>query len=164
MASFVVLERPGRPGTGPTAEAVFVRDSFRFLAFLVPPVWLLVNRLWLEAFCVFAAALCLGFGAQAAGLGPFAPAFSLLLGLYVGFEGPGLRIAALRRRGWTEAGVVEAGSAAEAEIRYYAGELDIKDGVPPAKPGNPWAPPAAALRSSQGSPPALGLLGYMGGR
>lgn len=160
MASFVVLEPPGRLGSDASADAAFVRDGFRLLGFLVPPVWLLANRLWLEALLVIALGLCLAAGAEASGLGLVAPVFSLLIGLYVGLEGAGLKIAALRRRGWVESGVVEADNAAEAEIRYYADAVR-QDGVPGGSPG-PWTSLAMALRTARG--PALGLLGYPGGR
>jgi hypothetical protein len=162
MASFVVLEPRGGGHAEPTAGAVFVRDGFRFLGFLLPPLWLLANRLWLEALLVFALGLCLAALAESLGLGLVAPAFSLLLGLYVGLEGPGLKIAALRRRGWAERGVIEADNAAEAEIRYYADVTAVE-----ARPGaadSPWTPPASALRPGLRPVPALGLLGYPGGR
>jgi len=45
------------------------------------------------------------------------PALSLLVSLYVGLEGQGLRIAALSRRGWRQWGVVEADSLEDAEVR-----------------------------------------------
>jgi hypothetical protein len=163
MASFVVLEPPGRAGTEASSGAAFVRDGFRLLGFLVPPIWLLANRLWLEALLAVALGLCLAAAAEAMGVGMIAPALSLLIGLYVGLEGPGLKIAALRRRGWIERGVVEADDVAEAEIRYYAGAVDEDDMS--AASGNPWTPRAAALRPAHQRPaPMLGLTGYPGGR
>ena len=35
-------------------DLAFVRDGFSFLAFLLPPLWLLWHRLWIEAVLAFA--------------------------------------------------------------------------------------------------------------
>ena len=53
-----------RPRTRQTRRsgAVLVRDGFSFLAFLLPPLWLLWHRLWIEAALAFAA----GVGADRA--------------------------------------------------------------------------------------------------
>jgi hypothetical protein len=80
----------------------------------------------------------------------------LLVSLYVGLEASALKLAALRRRGWREWGVVEADNADEAEIRYLAEALTGSDETP-APP--PTAGPAAPRSTSQ---PALGLLAYPG--
>ena len=47
MASFVVMEPPG--SVGPSDRAVFVRDGFYVLAFLVTVFWFAVHRCWLAA-------------------------------------------------------------------------------------------------------------------
>ena len=155
MASYVVME----PSRGGEERAVLVRDGFHFLAFLLPAVWLLFHRLWLEAVLAIAAAMLLGSLAALAGFGPASSFLSLLVSLYVGLEGAALKVAALRRRGWREWGVVEAENARDAEIRYLDGFLDDGDaaGLPPAalaaRPVSPGRPSPA---------PALGMLGYPG--
>ena len=115
MASYVVMEPPGRAGSG---EAVLLRDGFSWLAFLVPPLWLLWHRLWIEALLAFAV---LGLTAAVGGMAGFGlagAALTLLAMLFAGLEGQGLRIAALHRRGWRDGGVVEAGRPADGDIRY----------------------------------------------
>lgn len=162
MASYVVMEPPGRGGE---EHAVLVRDGFHFLAFLLPLVWLLFNRLWVEALTVFAAGALIGglgswFGAAAA-----ASVVSVLLALFIGFEGASLKVAALRRRGWREWGVVEADNAGDAEIRYAAGlETQLADGFVPAEdtaqPQLPLGRPAGHPARPTG--PVLGMFGYPG--
>jgi hypothetical protein len=102
MAVYVVMEPPGR---GHDADAIFVRDGFAWLGFLVPPLWLLWHRLWIEAALAFVAigllsALGESFGVMLAG-----SLLTFLVMLYVGLEGQALRVSALARRGWRQWGV-----------------------------------------------------------
>ncbi|MEW9835371.1 DUF2628 domain-containing protein [Mesorhizobium marinum] len=156
MAIHVVMEPPGADATQAAERAVIVRDGFAFLAFLVPPLWLAWHRLWTEAILALAASIALTALGEMAGYGPLGAALSLLISLFVGLEGPALRVNALRRRGWVEWGVVEAGNRAEAEIRYLAGDGAVVEAAP--------APPRAVVPSvgRLQSGPALGLFDYPG--
>jgi hypothetical protein len=116
MAIYVVMEPPGR-GERPDTTA-FVRDGFSWLGFLVPPLWLLWHRLWIEAALAIVAMAVLSVLAERLSLGLAGSLLSLLVSLYVGLEGQALRIAALRRRGWHEWGVVEADRIDDADMRY----------------------------------------------
>ena len=83
-----------------------------------------------------------------------AVALSLLVSLFAGLEGAALRIAALRRRGWREIGIVEADSEDDAETRYF-----LEYG---ANPDTRLAPVMTASAQAgtrrAASDPALGLL------
>ena len=157
MASFVVMESPDR------ADAAYVRDGFHIFAFLLPPVWLAWHKLWIEAAVTLAAMLALGALGAWSGLEAATPLLSFIVSIYVGLEAPALRLAALRRRGWHEAGVVDAQNWQEAEIRHlYAGDADAAE---------PEAPVVEVPRASAGNAPArlgggpaLGLLSYPGSR
>jgi len=162
MASYVVMERAtgARPALdGADRDSAIVRDRFTLIGFLLPGIWLAWHRLWLEAGLALAAMLAIGLGGSWAGLGSAAPWLSLLVSLYVGLEGPALRLAALRRRGWREWGVVEAGNAADAETRYLTEMLEA-----PADPAAPRPVPAASAPPATPSAPALGLFAYPGSR
>lgn len=161
MAIFVVMEPPAASDAEAVERAVTVRDGFAFMAFLVPPLWLLWHRLWIEAALAFALSIALSALGEAAGFGFLGAALSLLVSLFVGLEGPALRFAALRRRGWREWGVVEAGNAAEAEIRYLAGD-EKEGGESVAATSLRPLMPAVASHRPAASTPALGLLGYPG--
>ena len=70
MAIYVVMEPPGSAGSdsrrrAPSSSAT----AFALLAFLVPPLWLLWHRLWIEAALAFAARLGLTALGEVAGLG-----------------------------------------------------------------------------------------------
>ncbi|ESX82741.1 DUF2628 domain-containing protein [Mesorhizobium sp. LSHC412B00] len=115
MAIYVVMEPPGR--TEAADAPIFVRDGFSWLAFLVAPLWLAWHRLWIEAALAFVAMGLISVLGQWLGLDWAGSALSLLVLLYIGLEGQGLRLAALRRRGWHEWGVIEADNPDDADIR-----------------------------------------------
>ena len=158
MASYVIFEPPGQ--TEPE-RAVFVRDGFHWLAFLFSVLWFLWYRLWIEAGLVFAAMVGLSAIEDIQGLQGAALVVSFLLALGLGFEAPALRMAALRRRGWREWGVVEANGGDEAAIRYLAeAGTAAAGGVIEAPVPAPLSGPSPVRRP--GGIPALGLFHYPG--
>ncbi|RUU83318.1 MULTISPECIES: DUF2628 domain-containing protein [unclassified Mesorhizobium] len=151
MATYVVMEPPGR---SEKADATaFVRDGFTWLGLLVPPLWFAWHRLWIEAALAFVVMGLLSMLGQNLGLGLAGSLLSLLVSLYVGLEGQGLRIAALRRRGWHEWGAVEAGWLDDADTRYALEAEALADEVVPA----PRMVPDAALARPAQPGMALGL-------
>jgi hypothetical protein len=137
MASWIVMERAGGGRAGNATDAAFVRDGFSFLAFLVPPLWLLAHRLWIEAVLVIAALVLAVAVTQLSGF-TAAALLWLLVALFVGLEGNALRIAALRRRGWREWGVVEACNLDDADTHYAVetvdGDMDDQSSRLPSPP------------------------------
>jgi uncharacterized protein DUF2628 len=116
MAIYVVMEPPGR---GERADmTAFVRDGFAWLGFLAPPLWLAWHRLWIEAALTFVVMAILSMLGEKLGLAWAGSLLSLLVSLYIGLEGQALRIAALRRRGWHEKGVIAADRLDDAETRH----------------------------------------------
>jgi len=105
MTAYLVLASPG--AQIPDERSVVIADRFAPFAFVAPVIWLLFNRLWLEAFAavlVLAAATMLSgsLGQPALGM-----AISLALSLITALEGRGWRAAALQRRGWRLVDVIE---------------------------------------------------------
>jgi hypothetical protein len=153
MASYVVMEPP-RSGETESESTRLIRDGFSLIAFFLPALWLLWHRLWIEAAFAFAVTIGLAALANVSGFGFAAPALSLLVSLYAGLEGAALRIAASRRRGWREVGVVDADNVADAETRYFVEAGSSLDAelrpvvIAPAQPGT----------RKPASDPALGLL------
>ncbi|MDX8500989.1 DUF2628 domain-containing protein [Mesorhizobium sp. VK4C] len=143
MAIYVVMEPPA--GSNKAEDATLVRDGFSWLGFLFSPIWLAWHRLWIEALLTFAVMAILSVLGEKLGLEWSGSALSLLVSLYVGLEGQGLRISALRRRGWREWGVVEAGNLGGAEARYVleVGEQEEEPtSVPRIVPDTSLARPA----------------------
>jgi hypothetical protein len=144
MAAYVVMEPPGRSEKVDTTA--FVRDGFTWIGLLVPPLWLAWHRLWIEAGIAFVVMAALSMLGENLGLGLAGSLLSLLVSLYVGLEGQGLRIAALRRRGWHEWGVVQAGSLDDADIRYA---LEVEGQAEETTPAPRIVPDAALARPAQ---------------
>jgi hypothetical protein len=151
MAAYVVMEPPGRSEKVDTTT--FVRDGFTWIGLLVPPLWLAWQRVWIEAGIAFVVMGLLSMLGETLGLGLASSLLSLLVSLYVGLEGQGLRIAALRRRGWHEWGVVQAGTLDDADIRYAHEVEGQAEEAPPA----PRIVPDAALARPAQPGMALGL-------
>jgi len=171
MASFVVMERRG---TGGGRDVELVRDGFHLLAFVLPLFWFLFHRMWVEALVTLA--LMVAFAALTSLMGyPAHWPLSLIVSIYAGLEAPALRLAAMRRAGWRDAGVIEADDAFGAEERYAA-EWDAgTDPVwageqqPKAASEEPRAQDHEAAEQPRPAPqprpgPALGLFSYPGGR
>lgn len=158
MATYVVMEPPGR--SEKVDATAFIRDGFAWLGLLVPPLWLAWHRLWIEAGLAFVVMGLLSMAGENLGLGLAGSLLSLLVSFYVGLEGQGLRIAALRRRGWHEWGVVQAGWLDDADIRYT---LEVEEQAEEAVPAPRMVPDAALARPSQPGM-ALGLTHIPGRR
>lgn len=122
MKRFIIMAGPNDPhGDG----IRFIRDGFHPLAFVLPVIWLVWNRLWLHAALAFAA-----MGIVAAATSTWLPAalpvisglVNFAIGLATAFEGPAWLTADLERKGFSLREVVIAGSLGEAE-EVYASRL-----------------------------------------
>lgn len=105
MTAYLVLASPG--ACAPDERSAVIADRFAPLAFVAPVVWLLFNRMWLEA---VAAGLVLAAATMLSGIGgqpSVGIALSLALSLITALEGRNWRVAALQRRGWRLVEVVE---------------------------------------------------------
>lgn len=143
MAAYVAMEPPGRE-----EETLFVRDGFTLFAFLVPVLWFLWQRMWIEALLALGLTLLLSSLDSLGGMG--APLLSLLVSLLIGLEAPTLRLWNLERRGWRERGAVEADNLADAETRFFLGEEEAPDEILPPSPAPGFG------RNARG--PVLGLF------
>lgn len=86
-----------------------ISDQFSWGGFFVPLLWLLLNRLWLNALVLFAVEMGLTFGASRLGVPPGVSfGIGLILMLMVGLEGRRWLCAALERRGYRLVTIVQA--------------------------------------------------------
>jgi hypothetical protein len=151
-SSWIVLESPAGATVPEGEELVFLRDGFSFLAFLFPPLWLLWHRLWVEAAVTFAVLIAAAGIEQLGGVTVSLPV-QLMVSIFVGLEGNGLRIASRRRRGWNEIAVIDAASGYDAETRYLEAEESDGERAPDRQPIVP-----ALTGPSPAARPSVGLL------
>jgi Protein of unknown function (DUF2628) len=116
MASYVVMG-PAEDRTG--EQAIFIRDAFAPLAVVLPVVWLLWHKLWIEAGVALIVMLSLTATLEWLGLAELAGLAAFLIGLYAALEGSALRIFAARRKGFAEKAVIDAASVGDAEEHYF---------------------------------------------
>lgn len=101
-------------------DLVFVKDGFTWLAALVPPLWFIANRLWLELIVYFVIVSIIAGGLSALGLEPqWVTLLVAALQLFIGFEASTIKRAALDRWGYVPLGVVTGRNAAECERRFF---------------------------------------------
>lgn len=96
MTLYSIFDRDTQAPEAPAA----IPERFSWLAVLLPPAFAVVHGLWLEliGFVVAVALLVAGsfwLGAEA-GFWLY-----VLFAVWIGFEAPSLRRAALKRKGWT---------------------------------------------------------------
>ena len=135
----------------------FVKEGFAWFALIVPALWLLYHRMWIELFVFLAALVGLqfAFGFDRLGQELFSWVALALITLFA-FEANDLRGAALQRRGYRFAGVVTGRDSAEAERSFFTAWLPQQErsarSGPPAKKAARTVDAAAPSRSgSQGS-------------
>lgn len=123
MPTYTVHAPPPKKGetTSAPERFRFVRDGFHFWAFLLAPVWLLVNRLWLAlvAYIVLYVLLEVGLVFVRA---PSNVQFlvSVLIALLMGFEASSIQRWTWSRCGWKQLGFVVGEDAEMAEQRFFA--------------------------------------------
>ena len=105
MTTYLVLASPG--AQIPDERSVVIADRFAPFAFIAPIIWLLFNRLWLEAFAAVLVTATATVLASTAGQPVLGIALDLALSLITALEGRAWRAAALQRRGWRLVDVIE---------------------------------------------------------
>ena len=121
MSVYTVHQAPTRAEAASAAERlIFVRDSFSWWAFLLAPLWMLRHRMWLVllGYVVVAGAIevaLVRFGASRTAIA----IVGLLISLLVGLEASTLRLVALRRRGWSNIGIISGDDLEDAERRFF---------------------------------------------
>jgi len=120
MTVYTVHEPPTQTAEADPERFRFIRDGFYLWAFLLTPLWLLWQRLWL-VFTLYVGVMVLLFGALwAVGASPGVRAFAfVVVSLLIGFEAGSLKRWTLRRRGWNDLGVVAATDLETAERRFF---------------------------------------------
>lgn len=172
MAVYSVYEPPKPPADlALRAEKLaFVKEGFSWPALLVPALWLIYQRMWIELLIFLAIFIVLPF---AFGLdqqnNPLIGWISFALVLLFAFEANDLKSASLERRGYRLAGVAMGSNRTEAELDFFrrwlpqeASPQTSSAGVEPVQTSIPTAAPlreeTTAPRSGGVSEEVIGLF------
>lgn len=122
MAVFTVHAPEGDVLTPAVAErVVFVKEGFSLLAFLLPLLWLLLNRLWIGTLLYLVGLAAVNGLTMLVGASPIAITLvGLVYSLLFGLEAPALRQWTLRRRGLKHVASIVAKDAEAAELKFFA--------------------------------------------
>ncbi|MBC7280288.1 DUF2628 domain-containing protein [Hoeflea sp.] len=155
MTSYLVLASPGV--REPDERSVVIADRFAFLGFIAPVIWLLFNRLWLEAFAAALVTVAASMLAGSAGQPALGLAIGLALQVITGLEGRNWRAASLQRRGWRLVDVVETDDS-DTAFEIHAARAVRHDTSPvPASP-RPSRPPLMPGRPRTGVAGSIGMV------
>ena len=163
MAVYTVHQAPARADAASAAERfVFVRDGFSWWAFLLAPLWMLRHRMWLVllGYVVISGAIeaaPVKFGASGAALA----LVGLLISLLVGLEASTLRRFALRRRGWSNVGIISGQNLEDAERRFFdtwLRESRSRNSPAGATPSGPTVGASPGVPRAPQTPHVVGLF------
>lgn len=134
--AYTVHEQPEPPADREErAERLkFVREGFSIFAFVMPPIWMLANRLWL---------VLIGYLVVMAMVHGLITLFevpehwryyaTMAINLLVGFEADAFQRWTLDRSGWSTVGAVSGANFDECERRFFEGWVPT---VPIVNPSN----------------------------
>jgi uncharacterized protein DUF2628 len=166
MPAFAVLEPPGYNDTAERADRfIFLHERFSLGAFLLGPLWMMWQRLWLELLVYLAGVAAVGYGLYALGVGwPTIIVALSLIQLFLGLEATTLARGMRVRHGWRDGGVVIADDLDLAERRFFDDRVARRSAARAASataPSNPGPLPGAPANPSQ--PGVIGLFPEPGG-
>lgn len=109
MSTYLIFASP--QSTPPDDRSKVVADRFALLALVAPVIWLLVNRLWIEAVLALLLSVVAGLLLESGTW--FWPGLTLALAISVitALEGRNWRAASLVRRGWQLVDLIDADNA-----------------------------------------------------
>ena len=130
-------------------ELIFVKDGFSWLAAVLPAVWLLWRRMWVELVVFMAVAGVITWAFTQAGAAELGNAILLAIQIVFGFEAGALYSAALERRGWQIVGTVSGRNEEDCERRFLEVWLPTHTEIPPASASADPSPQTASSSWSQ---------------
>ncbi len=113
-------------------QLLFVKDGFSWLAALLPAVWMLWKRMWLELIVFMALAGLIVWMSTKLGAPDLGNGILLAMQVLFGFEAGNLYSASLERRGWPLVGTVSGNSREDCERRFLEVWLPTHTEIPAA--------------------------------
>ncbi len=144
MPAFAVLEPPGQAdAAGHPDRFIFLREKFSTGAFVLGPLWMMWQGLWLELVGYLAGLAVVVSVLSAIGVGPGAIILIVvLLQLLLGLEATSLVRWMRVRSGWRDGGIVIADDLDLAERRFFDDRATRRTAATrAAPPPPPFSPP-----------------------
>ncbi|MCP4072129.1 MAG: hypothetical protein GY742_10385 [Hyphomicrobiales bacterium] len=151
MKTYNIYMPPQATAGSNISAAIYLPDDKSWFAVLLPPFWLLWNRMW-WGFVIYLAYTTIIFLLL---LTPWRYAvtfLSALPGLYLFLEAHNLACQQYERKGWWQIGVVHAADVEEAELRFVTSQQSPRNVLQSADPVS--SPKSAQLRKSNTGNPA----------
>jgi len=145
MSVFTVHEPPRRAADAvpDPGRIVFVRDGFSFWAFLFTALWMARCRMWLVLLLYLVIAVGAENALHYAGVGTAGIALAgFAMSLLIGMEAATLRRFTLRRRGFSDIGIVSGEDLEDAERRFFDSWVH---GAPEQRSAQPLAAPRPSV-------------------
>ena len=164
--SYTVHERPDAPlDRVDRAETLeFVKDGFRFGAFVLPLVWLATHRIWMGVLAYLAVVAAVFAVAAVVGLPPLVPALTLLaVHLNFGNEADEILRGHLISQGWSMVGQVTGTGPIDCERRFFDNWLPLVPLVPlvPMVASVQAVAPTRPTPTPSNTPRSSGILGNL---
>ncbi len=162
MTLYSVYEPPGE-ALDPEERAetlAFVKEGFSWPALLVPGLWLLYQRMWLELVLFVALFAVLGWVFDPSGeqTQPLFGWLSVAIIVLFAFVANDLRGAALERQGYTQVGTAIGAGCDAAELAFLQSWLPRQE-KGRVRPPPPERPDNAGIPAPKGSGEAEGVIG-----
>ena len=144
MVTYIVHEPPNASANHleSAEQLVFTKDAFTWVAALLPAIWLLWKRMWIELVIFMMVAGLIVWAFTAAGAPDLGNAILLIVQIVFGFEAGELYGASLERRGWRLAGTVSGRNREDCERRFLEVWLPTRTEIPASETTS--TPPRAA--------------------
>lgn len=121
---YTVHINPNQPHAG--EKPIFIREGFNIIAFLFGVFWALYNRMWLEAFVIFAVLFSISLAREYHNLDEItAGILQFSVNILIGFQANDLRRANLAKRGYIMSDIVVSDNELRAQQRYFERALTV---------------------------------------
>lgn len=122
----------------------FIKNEKSVFALILPAIWLLVNRLWIE-FGIYACVMAALTIFTTTDIGKAFALLTIFPGLYLFLEGNNLIASKLEREDWQMVSVIEAKNREDAQLRFLTRMIEEPHSIHYVKPSAPSINPTPKI-------------------
>jgi len=105
-------------------DSAIIAEKFSLAAFLLPPIWAITHKLWLETALIIAVLIAITVASTFIGEDA-AFWLYLIFATWLAFEAPAIKAAAFKRKGYIRQGDLIASDAEQAQISWVKHRLEM---------------------------------------